>query len=874
MRCRHRPDPPERRRLSSQSTPLAAAAVRPRAGTGSGGLLAVFTAAVFLSAFLLFLVQPMFGKMVLPLLGGSPAVWNTCMLFFQAALLGGYLYAHLSSRWTVRRQAMVHLALLALAALALPVGVRGATPPGGGAPIPWLLGLMAMTVGAPFLVLSGTGVVLQRWFSRSGHPQAAEPYQLYAASNLGSALALLAYPFLMEPRMRLAGQSGAWTVGYALLALLIGACAWRVWRSADAPASASAGSTESIASTESAASTESSEASASTEAVASTETVASTPSHVSTEAVASPASSVSTEGDAANASIGSAESTGSVAPGAVSSTGSTTPPPTIVAERARFSGLGGLTGSRAPAARGPSPAPAVDARPTVVTAWDRLVWTGLAFIPSSLLLGVTTYVTTDLSPAPLLWVLPLALYLFTFTLVFARRPLIPHSWMVAAHPAAIAMVVLLLAKGYVEDPLYVVPLHLLALFIIAMAAHGELARRRPDARHLTEFYLWISVGGVLGGVFNALVAPVMFEHLWEYHIVLALACLARPWPQERLGWRGHLWAGVRAAAFTYAFIYLVRQDTLAPTVVVVVAAVLAALVSLGLGRTPVWLMACIGTALFVRAYATFTEPGVLLAERTFFGRYKVMMYDAQGGFHVLRHGSTLHGAQSLDPLRRREPLTYYLRNGPLGQIFFASVLQEGQRRVAVVGLGTGTTGAYATEGEQWTFYEIDPGIERIARDTAYFSFLADMPVRPRIVLGDARVQLARDTAQTYDLILLDAFSSDAIPVHLMTLEALDTYLARLAPGGIVAFHVSNRHLDLEPVVAALARERNLVARAGQGPRGMRDLYESNSTWIALGRQEADLGHLPADLRWWAPRVRKGVEPWTDDYSSLLTVFEW
>lgn len=819
--------------MSSQSPPLATAAgpahADAPAAAGSGALLAVFTAAVFLSAFLLFLVQPMFGKMVLPLLGGSPAVWNTCMLFFQSALLGGYLYAHLSSRWTVRRQALVHLALLALAALALPVGVRGAVPPGGGAPIPWLLALMAMTVGAPFLVLSGTGVVLQRWFSRSGHAQAAEPYQLYAASNLGSALALLAYPFLMEPRMRLASQSGTWAVGYGLLGLLIAVCAWRVWRTADAPAAipspASAGAPASAETT----SAESESASAET---------------ASAETVSAGASAESASAESASAgAFTSAETAESAA-----STASDASPASTEGEVARADVAPGMR--------------------------ERLVWTGLAFVPSSLLLAVTTYVTTDLSPAPLLWVLPLALYLLTFTLVFARRPPIPHAWMVAAHPAAIGVAVLLLATGYVKSPGLAVPMHLLALFVISMAAHGELARRRPHARHLTEFYLWISVGGVLGGVFNALVAPVVFNDVWEYPIVLGLACLARPWPTERAGWRGHLWAAVRAAAFAYALIYLSRQDTLAPFVVVIVAFVLVGLLSVGLGRTPLWLMACIGAALFFRAYATLTEPGVLLAERTFFGRYKVMDYVDAGGFHVLRHGSTLHGAQSLQPERRREPLTYYLQRGPLGQIFFASILRQGERRVAVVGLGTGTTAAYASEGEQWTFYEIDPGIERIARDTAFFTYLADSPVPPRVVLGDARLQLAADSARIYDLILLDAFSSDAIPVHLMTREALDTYLARLAPGGIIAFHVSNRYLDLEPVVAALAKDRGLVARAGQGPRGDRETYESNSTWIALARQEADLGPLTADSQWWVPRLRDGVETWTDDYSSLLTVFEW
>lgn len=760
----------------------APAEARPR----TGALLAVFTAAVFLSAFLLFLVQPMFGKMVLPLLGGSPAVWNTCMLFFQAALLGGYLYAHLSSRWTVRRQAIVHLALLALAALALPVSVRGASPDGGDAPVPWLLAVMVATVGPPFLVLSGTGPILQRWFSRSGHAQAAEPYQLYAASNLGSALALLAYPFLMEPRMRLAGQSGTWTAGYALLAVLIAACAWRVWKTADAPGAAP-----------------------------------------STESPASAESPASTESAASSESLESAEAAESIDP----------------------------AGAR-------------------VTMRERLVWLGLAFVPSSLLLAVTTFITTDLSPAPLLWVVPLALYLFSFTLVFARRPPIPHGWMVAVHPSAIAVAVLLLSAGFLQRPKFAVPLHLLALFVVSMTAHGELARRRPHARHLTEFYLWISVGGVLGGVFNALLAPVLFDNVWEYPIILAVACLARPWPEERTAARGHLFAAVRAGAFIFALLYMASNDDLSPVLLVILGAVLINLLNVGLGRTPGWLFVCIGVVLAVRAYATLTEPGVLLAERTFFGRYKVMEYDFGGGFHALRHGSTLHGAQSLEPQRRREPLTYYLGHGPLGQIFSATAAQQGRRRVAVVGLGTGTTSAYARPGEDWTFYEIDPGIVRIARDSAYFSYLTDARAPMRIVLGDARLSLARETDRQYDLILLDAFSSDAIPVHLVTREALETYLARLAPGGVIAFHVSNRYLNLEPVVAALAYAEGLAARAGQGPRGRRRTYESVSTWIALARSEADLGPLVADVSWWKPRIDPDVQPWTDDYSSLLTVFDW
>jgi spermidine synthase len=747
--------------LSSQSAPLQVPAAAPAlsAAAPRAALLAVFTAAVFLSAFLLFLVQPLFGRMVLPLLGGSPSVWNTCMLFFQAALLGGYLYAHLtSSRLTVRRQATVHLAALALAALALPVSVRGAAPEGGTAPIPWLLGLMALSVGAPFLVLSGTGPILQRWFSRSGHRHAADPYPLYAASNLGSALALLAYPLLMEPRMRLAGQSASWTAGYAVLALLIAGCAALVWKQADAPAA-------------------------------------------------------------------------------------------VMDE-------------------------AADAAPARVSTRDRLVWTALAFVPSSLLLGVTTFLTTDLTPVPLLWVLPLALYLFSFTLVFARRPPIPHAWVVAVHPSAITVAVLLLAAGYVQKPAFAVPMHLLTLFVIAMAAHGELARRRPHVRHLTEFYLWISVGGVLGGVFNALVAPVIFNQIWEYPLVLTLACLARPWPAERATWQGHLGFALRAGAFAWGLLYLADQPDLSPVMFVILAAVLINLLNLGMGRSPAWLAVCIGGVLLWRAIAVINEDGVLLAERTFFGRYKVVEYRYHGGFHVLRHGSTLHGAQSLLPERRREPLTYYLRSSPLGAVFAATADRQGRRRVAVVGLGTGTTAAYALPGEDWTFYEIDPGIERIARDTAYFTYLTDSQARTRVVLGDARLSLARETDRQYDLILLDAFSSDAIPVHLMTREAVDTYLARLAPRGLIVFHVSNRYLDLEPVVAALARDRGLVSRAGQGPQGERGTYESVSTWIALARTEADLGPLMAESSWWQPRLRREVGTWTDDYSSLLTVFDW
>ncbi|HEX2189910.1 MAG TPA: fused MFS/spermidine synthase [Longimicrobiaceae bacterium] len=729
----------------------------------TAALVAAYAATVFAGAFLLFQVQPMFGRMVLPLLGGSPAVWNTCMLFFQAALLGGYLYAHLGTRRLgVRRQAALHLAVLVAAGLALPLAVGDAAPPGGGAPIPWLLLLLLTTVGAPFAVLAGTGPILQRWFAESGTRAAANPYWLYAASNAGSLLGLLAYPFVLEPRLRLAEQSGAWAVGYGLLAAMVAGCAALVWRS--------------------------------------------------------PAAAVRGEG--------------------------------------------------APRA-GDAP----------VTHGERLVWVGLALLPSSLLLGVTTYLTTDLTPAPLLWVLPLALYLLTFTLVFAPRQVVPHAWLVRAQPAFLVAVIYLLLGDALSRPAVAVPIHLAALFVTAMVCHGELSRRRPAPRHLTEFYLWLSVGGVLGGIFNVLVAPQVFTHTWEYPLVLVLACLARPWPEGRRTVRAHAQTALRAAGFGYALYLLIGKGESMPDLLFAVAAgTFVALLSPALGRAPFWLAVCLGSVYMVRAGEELRQTETVHAARSFFGHYRVTRTPGPTErFHVLTHGSTMHGAQSLDPEHRGDPLTYYVRIGPLGDVFATQGLSTRARRVAVVGLGVGTTAAYASEGERWSFFEIDPGIERIARDPRLFTYLSDSPARTRVVLGDARISLARETregAPGYDLIVLDAFTSDAIPTHLLTREALEVYLSRLEEGGRIAVHTSNRYLNLEPVLAALARERGLAMRVGAWgiPQALR--YQNGSTWVVLARTEYDLGMLAADRRWRPAREGRRARPWTDDHSSILDVFTW
>jgi SAM-dependent methyltransferase len=692
--------------------------------------------------------------MVLPLLGGTPAVWNTCMLFFQAALLGGYLYAHLGAkRLGVRRQAAAHVVLLAVAAVLLPISVAGAEPPGGGAPIPWLLLRMLTTVGLPFFVLSATGPMLQKWFAGTGHPGAANPYWLYAASNLGSMLALLGYPFVMEPRLRLAEQSRVWAAGYAVLV----ASAYALWRLAPADAPAAADE------------------------------------------------------------------------------------------------------------------PAAEAAP--LPGRVKAGWVALAFIPSSLLLSVTTFITTDVAPVPLLWVVPLALYLLTFTLAFASRPPLKHRWMLAAQPFFIALVSLLLMYGWTRKPLLVIPIHLVAFFVTALACHGELARRRPPVSHLTEFYLWISVGGVLGGIFNVLVAPVIFSRVWEYPIVLTLACLARPWPREPLTRRNVAASLLRTGAFVFALLLVSRTDIpgIPQWLALLFAGMALALVSAGLGRAPLFLALCIGASLFIRTNFVLQHEPTLLAHRSFYGRYAVLDVRRQGGYHALYHGSTLHGAQGVRPSERREPLTYYVRTGPLGQIFTGTAEKAGHRRVAVVGLGTGTLAAYGNAGEDWTFYEIDPGIVKIARDPRYFTYLRDSPARIRVVLGDARLSLTHAPPHAYDLILVDAFNSDAIPVHLLTREAIGVYLDKLAPGGIIALHLSNRYLDLEPVVAALARERGLRARVGTST--LSGFFFSASTWAVVARSDADLGTLSADSRWPQAQARRGVPAWTDDYSSLLSVWD-
>lgn len=724
-------------------------------------MLVLFSMTALASAFLLFWVEPLFAKMVLPLLGGSPAVWNTCLMYFQAMLLLGYLYAHVSSRYLdARRQVWLHVALLAVALVALPVAIpRDWTPPASGHVIPWLVQLLTIAVGAPFFVLAATAPLLQRWLSSSDHPAAKNPYMLYAASNTGSLLGLLAFPIVLEPNLRLGEQSRLWTVGYAIALTLTVACAVLVWRRARST-------------------------------------------------------------DAARDSLESDDATS------------------------------------APAMR------------------DRIKWLALAFVPSSLLLGVTTYLSTDVAAMPLLWVVPLALYLITFIIVFSRKSRAPGLPVAIGHAVLVTVLVLVVFWGPDLDLRWEYALHLSVFTATALVLHGELAASRPAPTHLTEFYLWMALGGALGGAFNALVAPVLFKSIAEYQLMVVLACFLRP------SWRSRFTSIIeREPGFVIALVPALVLGLAHPhisagtgkIIISVIAAAIFVLLSVNSLRfgTAIAALALSGVVMARRS------DRILLADRSFFGAYEVeRMY---GPANFLIHGTTIHGAQFLDSARRLMPVTYYHPHGPVGQLFTALQERLPDKRIGVVGLGAGSLLCYSKPGEEWTFFEIDPLVERISRNPRYFTFLRDCPVKPQVVIGDARLTLAHQPDRRFGLLIIDAFSSDAIPVHLMTRQAFAQYGRVLDDRGILMVHISNQRLDLQPVVAALAKDAGLVALIGEhDPKGSVESKDLDYTcdWVALARRKEDLGSLVTDERWHWLTANAGDQPWTDDYSNVFSVIKW
>lgn len=731
---------------------------------------ALFAIAIFTSASLVFVVQPMVTKLVLPMLGGSPSVWNTSMVFFQTALLAGYAYAHAVQRiGSIRTQVGVHLVLLLAAGLFLPLHINGwLGDPDPAAPIGWLLATLALSVGAPFAVLSATAPLLQAWYARvrAGHADGKNPYVLYAASNLGSFLALLSYPVLIEPLATLSGQRWGWSGGYLAFMLMVVLLAVVVWR-----------------------------------------------------------------------------------------------------RRADLSGE-------------PAPLAASPAIP-----WrNKIILVLLAAAPSSLMLGVTTHLSTDVASAPFLWVIPLALYLLTFVIAFQNKPWIPLPITLVIQAAVGAVCVLIVAFRSANWAL-AFGIHLVAFFFAALMCHQLLAARRPAPDRLTEFYLLMSLGGVVGGAFTALVAPVIFNMVWEYPLVLVLVGLARPWGKGRISgqYLGALVAGACVAlAPVWLSMWLTTNDG--------ARAVFHQYFPMGMGQLAMVMLAPAAVCAFLARDRALVFTAILMmitlsaqwiargydwsySERSFFGVMRVANAPDPrmgGDVHVLMHGTTLHGAQARNGLNECAPTLYYNTATPIGQSALM-VQRRGPARIGVVGQGSGAMAAYKRAEDRMTFFEIDPMVDRLSRDPEWFTFISKCAQGPiDTVLGDARLTLARQPVGSYDLLIIDAFSSDAVPTHLLTQEAIAGYLRLLKPNGVVLLHLSNRNLDitLPAIAAAQALGKTSLHQIYYEGGAMPDMAEASTEALILSPTAQGLADFQADARWSTPQ-RTSVRPWSDDYVNLF-----
>jgi hypothetical protein len=775
-------------------------------------MLILFTSTIFLSALLLFMVQPMAARAVLPLLGGSPSVWNTSMVFFQALLLGGYIYAHTLARINKgTRQLTVHLLVIGLAACFLPIALpAGLVPPADAGRTLWLLGVLGLMIAAPFFLLATTGPLVQSWFARTGHKSAGDPYFLYAASNVGSFAGLLGYPIVVEPLLGLREQGIAWAIGFGALVPLLMGCAIVVIRAKPAKP---------------------------------------TP-----------------HGDAPNAgAMGASEPTRPASQAAAAPNGRT-----------------------------------------------RIWWVFLSFVPSSMVLGTTQFLSTDIAAIPLMWVIPLSIYLLSFVIAFSGRVAIPERVLGKAYAyLAVALTAAFLLRG--RDPIILlILLHLVALLIGTTLCHTRLAATRPHPARLTEFYLWIAVGGVLGGIFNALVAPVLFNDVLEYPIAIALVGLAiaphlaagepGQGPARARRIRGALNLGVPLLAGALVLVLGMVAESMPRgsqerEITSALRVGLPCILCFMASTTPLRFTLTIAMTLIVSSLAG--EPGgrTVYQERTFFGVLRVLQ---DGQSRTLRHGTTAHGMQLFTPEHQRTPLVYYHPDGPLGDVM--RVVQPGPPSatdapapaIGAIGMGVGAVAAYTLPGQPLTFYEIDPAIDRIARDPNLFTFVRDARGSVSTVIGDGRLAIANTPDHRYGLIILDAFSSDAIPVHLLTREAIAIYRTKLitpsqgqaerrGPGGIIAFHVSNVHIDLVPPLAGIAKDLGLamLVCTDLAAEGTTD-RPWPSVWVVMAETPEALAPFtrrstdgPVRLLWQTHEPGSTPPPvWTDDHANILAMFKW
>ncbi|MBS1721418.1 MAG: fused MFS/spermidine synthase [Armatimonadetes bacterium] len=769
---------------------------------------AVFVLAILTSAFLLFLVQPMFARMALPYLGGSPAVWNTALVFYQGTLLLGYWYSHkIASRTIGTKWVWAHVALLLLVLASLPIQIRlMSEPPTTGSPVFWLLGILALGVGLPFFAVSTTSPLLQRWFSATGHPQASNPYFLYAASNIGSLLALIGYPTVVERFLTLRQQGTVWTAGYIATVVLVAACAFN-------------------------------------------------------------------------------------------------------------------------AQRGTRPEPSTDSPDAEVVSAGRIGrWVLLAFVPSALLMGVTTYITTEIAAVPLLWVGPLAIYLLTFIIAFSGKGPSIHRWVIVVFPAVLVWAIVA-TIGQWRDPKWLPSLAgVLGLFVCSLFCHGELAKDKPSPAKLTDYFLWISVGGVLGGLFCGLVAPLVFKQVLEYPIALVLcAFLIRKSDHEAVPAVRWLWLGVTTVAGiglmlltqsqgapesvqkTAWYLYPLALFAVASLVpkskprvvdsIFVVAALAAGILGLvwlksanhwqeHLAWQAMWLAGMAALLSYGRPsmFATATAGlgflplffGPVATSRTYQSRsfFGTLIVRDNGTTRTLGHGTTLHGQQFTNPAFRGLAISYYDPSGPVGDVFLKRRLPT-NAKVGLTGLGIGTILSYGKPAQEWTIFEIDPDVVKVASDPKYFTYLSNATCKWKVELGDARLNLSR-SKEMFDLLIMDAYSSDSVPVHLITKEAFEVYLSRLKPGGMLVVHISNRYMTLQPVVASIARDLGLYEERRFDEDDNQSLHpgKTPSDWTVSVRRKEDLGGMLGAPGWGVDEVPPGFQTWTDDRTSVLAVIKW
>ncbi|MWV26314.1 spermidine synthase [Aurantiacibacter rhizosphaerae] len=716
----------------------------------------LFSATIFAGSFLLFLVQPMVARMALPQLGGAPNVWNSAMLVYQALLLAGYAYAHAIGRFSVRQQGLIHLGVLALAGLTLPLALAPVAQLQTGWEVLWVPWLFLLTVGPAFFAVSAQAPLIQRWFA--AHPQAGNPYPLYAASNLGSFAGLLTYPLLAEPFLTLGQQSWGWTLGYIALLVLIG---FAIFNRRDA-----------------------------------------------------------------------------------------------------------------------APDLQEDAADDVAVNWKRkALWLLLPAVPSGLMLSTTTFLTTDIMAIPLLWVIPLGLYLLSYTVAFARKRGMAKVFLF------LAPLVLLVDGGIAmfaagRADLLAAIASLLLLFVVATALHARLYDLRPSPARLSQFYLYMAAGGALGGVFTAILAPLLFDWTWEHPLLILAAAALIPlgvWrrllgslTKDRQSARVILVVGVflvfNAALLLYARVQteagLEWIDWLALLVILCLAMVLAA-------RRLSFVLACASLLLALGGLSNLIASVNGERQRSYFGTYSITQRD--DGVRILMHGTTIHGIQRAGAAAQ-EPTAYYGTGSGVGlALAQAERIVGPSARIGSIGLGVGTLACYRQPGQRWTFFEIDPEIVALSR-SGQFGFIEECAPEAKMLIGDARLRLQDLPPASFDVLVIDAFSSDAIPLHLLTLEATAIYERALAPDGLLLLHISNRYVRLEPVVARLAEKRGLFAMVWQDqPDRQKHLYPS--TWIALSPSRGPLDRLSVMADWRLLAPPEGPV-WTDDYASVLPYLVW